>query len=50
MSLQSWIFKEDNRRRDQIRDGYRTGYGRVLVCIDCGERYYDRKTMRKLKM
>jgi YgiT-type zinc finger domain-containing protein len=49
------ICKSPNIQKKTVEEEFRVGNDMVfipvetLVCIDCGERYYDRKTMRCLE-
>jgi YgiT-type zinc finger domain-containing protein len=49
------ICKSSNIKEKQVREEIKKGPDivllpiEVLVCLDCGERYYDRKAMRKLE-
>jgi YgiT-type zinc finger domain-containing protein len=49
------ICKSTNIKEKQVREEIKKGSDIVLlpivvlVCLDCGERYYDRKAMRKIE-
>jgi YgiT-type zinc finger domain-containing protein len=49
------ICKSTNRKKKEVREEINRDSDivllpvEVLVCLDCGERYYDRKTMRKIE-
>ena len=49
------ICKSTNIKEKQVQEEIKKGSDIVLlpivvlVCLDCGERYYDRKTMRKIE-
>jgi len=49
------ICKSSDIQKKMIEEEIRSGTDivlvamEVLVCVNCGERYYDRKTMRKIE-
>ena len=49
------ICKSSNIKKKEVREEIKRDLDivllpiEVLVCLDCGERYYDRKAMRKIE-
>ena len=49
------ICKSSNIKEKEVQEEIKQGSDivllpiEVLVCLDCGERYYDRKAMRKIE-
>lgn len=49
------ICKGDNITKKEVKEEIKRGSDivliplEILVCLSCGERYYDRKTMRKIE-